>query len=203
MEVALSGQLSHRHVRQAAALHLSLPMRVRVFVGIMLSILGTAALGNAANPLFPALRDYGFRGPGYLPLLAFTSGIVSLPLWRYYLIVALQQRRADPSRSARSGRACVEGVYLEGISSRSSLDWQAFLYHRLAPGLILLYVQPALYYVFPREHFASEPDWQTFVELARRRVPEVDTLGIGTPAREALAISAVAFVIGCALYCLG
>ena len=68
---------------------------------------------------------------------------------------------------------------METAHSRSELPWDVFLRRTIGEDLVLLYQSAQGANAFPREFFASDADWQAFVELVRRRVPERAAAGRG------------------------
>jgi hypothetical protein len=70
------------------------------------------------------------------------------------------------------GEAKESGIRIETEHSRSELPWDVFPKRKITKDIVLLYQSIQVTNVFPREFFASETDWQAFVELVRQNVPE-------------------------------
>ena len=200
MEIRFAGQLDRKTLGRAAALHTRFPLWGRVAADTMVGIVGLGVLGNVASGYLPALRHYGFRGPQYLPLLAFVGLVVSMPLWISPLAVWLQGRRAMP---ARSGSISEDGVYLQTSQLKARLDWQAFVQYRRSGDMVLLYPQAALFHAFPKAFFASDADWQAFNELVEAHVPEASPKDSAARARAMLIAPVVVFAFGLASYLFG
>lgn len=71
------------------------------------------------------------------------------------------------------------GVWRETEHTRSNLPWDIFLRRQIGADIVLLYSSLQAAEIFPREFFASEADWQAFLELVRQRVPEHAAAGRG------------------------
>jgi YcxB-like protein len=69
-----------------------------------------------------------------------------------------------------SGRITDSGVHLETPHSQADLPWDVFFRAKIGKDLVLLYQSIQLFNVFPREFFASDADWQAFLEVVRRHV---------------------------------
>ena len=65
------------------------------------------------------------------------------------------------------------GIHLETPYSKTDLPWDVFIRAKIGRDVVLLYTSAVGNQVqlFPREFFASETDWNAFVELVRQRVP--------------------------------
>ncbi len=200
MEIRFAGQLDRKTLGRAVALHTRFPLWAQVAADTMVGIVGLGVLGNVASGYLPALRHCGFRGPQYVPLLAFVGLVVSIPLWIFPLGVWLQARQGIP---ARSGSISEDGVYLQTSQSKARLDWQAFVHYRRSGDMVLLYPQPALSHAFPRAFFASDADWQVFNRLVEANVPEASLKDSAARARAMLIVPVLAFAIGVASYLFG
>jgi len=70
-----------------------------------------------------------------------------------------------------SGRVTEHGVRIETPHSQADFPWDVYYKARIGPDLVLLYQSIQISNPFPREFFASDADWQAFVDLVRQRVP--------------------------------
>ncbi|HEV7507865.1 MAG TPA: YcxB family protein [Thermoanaerobaculia bacterium] len=71
-----------------------------------------------------------------------------------------------------SGEAKESGVHMETEHTRSELPWDVFFKRKTGKDIVLLYQSIQVTNVFPREFFASDTDWQAFLELVRQHVPD-------------------------------
>jgi hypothetical protein len=101
--------------------------------------------------------------------ILFFAGVI---VYSLYIAPRMVLQSSVLLRSPIVGEAKEAGVHMESEHSRSEIPWEAFLKRKIGKDMVLLYQSIQLTNVFPREFFASDADWQAFVDLVRRRVPE-------------------------------
>jgi hypothetical protein len=61
---------------------------------------------------------------------------------------------------------------METDHTRSELPWSVFFKRKIGKDIVVLYQSIQVVNIFPREFFATETDWEAFVDLVYQNVPE-------------------------------
>jgi hypothetical protein len=172
MQIPFRGQIDADVLRRTrrTALTLSRPTLFLGSVGALVLIWGQAV------PLFqgkPVSWDDG--GPVLLFVLFFAGLAV------YSLVVA--PRRILQGNALRqstiAGTASESGIRIETELTPSDLPWNVFFKRKVGKDIVLLYQSLEVVNIFPRELFATETDWQDFVDLVDQNVPDAAPRGRG------------------------
>ena len=165
MAIPFRGQIDVNIIRRMNQIALTPPKRFLVFGGIgVLAILLTTVV--------PWLRGEAVSLEGWEPV--FSVALLFLLLFAYSLYVAPKKLLQSNKllQSSITGEANESGILLETEHSRSDFPWDVFLRRKIGKDMVLLYQSIRVTNVFPREFFASDTDWQAFVDLVSQRVPE-------------------------------
>lgn len=172
MEIPFSGQIDVDILRRTNRAALT-PTRGRLlFIGLVVLFAGWGVVA-------PVFNGGAIAWESLAPLL------IVLPLFAGMIAYALYAGPRKLLASNRllqspiSGVASEAGMRVETAHSRSELPWDVFLRRTIGEDIILLYQSAQGANAFPREFFASEGDWQAFVELVRQHVPERAPAGRG------------------------
>jgi hypothetical protein len=82
-------------------------------------------------------------------------------------------------QSTIAGTASESGIRIETELTPSDLPWNVFFKRKVGKDIVLLYQSLEVVNIFPRELFATETDWQDFVDLVDQNVPDAAPRGRG------------------------
>ena len=176
MEIPFQGQLNESMLRRTTLAALR-PTR-----GRLVWILVFAAFFAWGVIIFPLMHGESQDLLGdiltYLPVLVIACAFV------YMLLVWSPKKQLSGSKlvqGQRTGTVSEERIHLETPYGRSDLPWDVFTRAKIAKDMVLLYCSTvgSSVYSFPREFFASEADWEAFVDLVRQRAPLSAAKGSG------------------------
>jgi hypothetical protein len=119
--------------------------------------------------IFPLTQGGSLEPATYLPVLLI-AGFFAFSLFVWGPKKQLQNKLLQGLYQGTAGDA---GIHLETAYTKTDLPWDVFLRAKIGKDVVLLYASTVSNQVqlFPREFFASETDWNAFVELVRQRVP--------------------------------
>ena len=172
MEIPFSGEIDVDILRRTNRAALIPPRKMLLF-GVVLVLVG------GWGWISPMLHGAPVSWDGVGPLLLFVlvlGGLVG------YAVVAAPRKLMASNRLLQlpiRGAVSETGVWTETAHTRSDLPWDVFLRRKIGKDIVLLYSSIQAAKIFPREFFASEADWQAFVELVREHVPERAAAGPG------------------------
>jgi hypothetical protein len=165
MEIPFRGQYDVKVLRRMYRTTLT-PSRSILILG---SLFGLSVILATLAPLF---HGDSVRLEAVLPLIVFVLIGAGILGYRLFVLPRSVLQSSILLQSPIVGEAKEAGVRIETEHSRSEMPWEAFLKRKIGKGIVLLYLSIQVINVLPREFFATEADWQAFVDLVRRRVPE-------------------------------
>lgn len=115
--------------------------------------------------------------PQMLPTIAIPFFFLAMPLWLPYILARSQWRVNAALRGRNSGAIRAEGIHAENGLFVGDIRWNAFVDYKLSPGMVLLYQTPGAFYLFTRQMFATDEDWDTFVSLVQQRIAKPQPSG--------------------------
>jgi len=165
MEIPFRGQIDVRVLRRMYRTTLT-PNRSILILG---SLFGLAVIWVMLAPL---LHGDSVSLEGVWPISLWVLIFAGIVGYSLYLLPRRVLQSSILLQSPIVGEANEAGVRIETEHSRSDVPWEAFLKRKIGNDIVLLYQSIQTSNIFPREFFATDADWQAFVELVRRRVPE-------------------------------
>jgi hypothetical protein len=165
------GQISVASLRRATRAASTPSKKTAIWLGITGSLLLWGLV------IFP-LTHGGFReadgSPSIFPVAPLFFVVVFAAVLLYSLYAGPKKALGSNKllQSPMWGEVTERGVLIETERSRAELSWDLFLRARISSEVVLLYQSIQVYSLFPREHFASDADWATFVGRVRRHVPD-------------------------------
>ena len=163
MEIPFRGQIDLAVLRRMNRLVFT-PSRRSMIVGVLFALF--MLWGLVGVPLIQGRAWKDVMAPLFI-LLA----IVGLFAYSIFMSPRRVLESGKLLQDPQTGRITENGVLIETPRSRADIPWDAFFRARIGPDLVLLYQSLQICNVFPREFFASDADWQAFVDLARQHVP--------------------------------
>ena len=117
----------------------------------------------------------------FLPLIGaiswFIASVISLDSWnRQRKVVAALQMSDKHPRTVMDGVITEHG--LEFTTKPAPYSWADMSGYGLSDDLVVIFQADNIGHVFPREHFATQQDWEHFMELVKRKL--VQTHGKGS-----------------------
>ncbi len=163
MEIPFQGRFDESMLRRSTVTALR-PAR-----GRLLLFLFMVALFVWGLIIFPLIHGESLDPKSYLPILL-VAGFFAFVLFGWGPKKQLQNKLLQGRYEGTVGDA---GLHLETPYSKADLPWDVFIRAKIGKDVVLLYSSAISNQVqlFPREFFASETDWNAFVELVRQRVP--------------------------------
>lgn len=164
MEIPFQGQIDVSVLKRMNGLFFLPTRKHKIFLGLVAFFL---VWGLVIAPL-----THGGSLKGMFAPLAVVLIVVAL--LAYSLITGPRKvlKSGKLLQEPITGRVTETGVHLETPHSRSDFPWDVFFKARIGPDLVLLYHSIQVCNAFPREFFASDADWQSFVDLVRQRVTQ-------------------------------
>jgi hypothetical protein len=165
MEIPFRGQIDVSALRRMNRTALT-PSRLVLILGGLVTLIMVWAT------VVPFLQGDALSLEGVWPLLLFV--LVFVGIFGYALYVAPRKvlQSSTLLQAPIVGEAKESGIRVETEHTRSEVPWDVFLKRKIGKDIVLLYQSIQLINIFPREFFATETDWQAFVDLVRRNVPE-------------------------------
>jgi hypothetical protein len=164
MEIPFQGQLDESMLRRSTVTALR-PTRGRL---LFIACWGLALVWSFI--VLPLTHGQSLDLTLLIPVLVF----VGLMLYLTFVWGPRKQMRTNKlAQGPRTGTIGEEGVHIETSYSKADFPWDVFTRAKIAKDLVLLYNSAvgSAVHPFPREFFASEMDWNGFVELVHRRIP--------------------------------
>lgn len=180
MEIPFRGQIDLAVLRRMNRLVFTPSRRSMIVGGLFAALLVWGLLGV---PL-----TQGGSLEGLMPVLVFLLLFVGILAYSTFMAPRKILESGKLLQNPVSGRITKHGVRIETPYSQADLPWDVFYKVRIGPDLVLLYQSLQISNVFPREFFASNADWQAFVDLVRQRVPlkPKQEQGMGRPVKKLL-----------------
>jgi len=165
MAIPFRGQIDVNIIRRMNQIALTPPRRFLIWGGI-------AALAVFWATVVPWLRGGTFSLEGWEPVLFMALLFLGIVAYSLYMAPKKILQSNKLLQAPIVGEASDSGIHLETEHTRSEFPWDVFLRRKIGKDIVLLYQSIQITNVFPREFFASDTDWQAFVEMVRQRVPE-------------------------------
>lgn len=172
MAIPFRGQIDINILRRMNQIARTPSRRTLIFAGIV-------ALVVICGQVVSSLQGGAITWDGVGPVVVFVLFLVGL--FGYSLYVAPRKLRRSNAllQSSVAGEARESGIRMETDPTRSELPWSVFFKRKIGKDIVLLYQSLEIVNVFPRELFATETDWQDFVDLVDRNVPDAAPRGRG------------------------
>lgn len=165
MAVPFRGQIDAGVLRRMNRTALTLSPRTLIFGGIV-------ALVVICGQVVSWLQGGAITWEGVGPVVVFVLFLAGL--FGYSLYVAPRKLLQSNTllQSTIVGEARESGIRMETDPIPSELPWDGFFKRKIGKDIVLLYQSIQVVNVFPRELFATETDWEAFVDLVYQNVPE-------------------------------
>jgi hypothetical protein len=165
MEIPFRGQIDVNILRRMNQVALTPSRRTLIFGGIV-------ALVVIWGQIVPWLQGGAITWEGAGPVVVFVLFLVGL--FGYSLYVAPRKLLQSNTllQSSIVGEAKESGIHMETNHTRSELLWSVFFKRKIGKDIVVLYQSIQVVNIFPREFFATDTDWEAFVDLVYQQVPE-------------------------------
>jgi YcxB-like protein len=172
METPFRGQIDAEILRRANRTALTLSPRTLILGGIV-------ALVVIGGQVVPWLHGDTISWEGIGPVLVFVLFLAGL--FGYSLYGEPRRILQDNALLQYSivGEAKESGIRMETEHTLSELPWDVFFKRKIGKDIVLLYQSIEVVDIFPREFFATETDWEAFVDLVYQHVPDAAPRGHG------------------------
>jgi hypothetical protein len=164
MEIHFNGQITQAIYLQAQALHRNAP-KIERMIGLGFLVLSLVAV---VIGFVWGLETFLL----FLPILIAPIALFILGRWVPRWQAISYWRTYKPLQDPISGVANAQGVNLNGTHFRGDFPWNIYTEYKQSPDMVLLYETPDLPHIFPKAFFEQESDWEAFVELVKRKVPQ-------------------------------
>lgn len=108
----------------------------------------------------------------FLPILIAPVAFFFLGRWAPRWQAITYWRGYKALQEPISGIASAQGITLKGSHFQGDLTWNTYSGYKHSADILLLYETPEQPHVFPKAFFKQEGDWEAFVELVKRKVPQ-------------------------------
>jgi 4-amino-4-deoxy-L-arabinose transferase-like glycosyltransferase len=168
MDISFAGQVTRTHALQAYALHRP-PSKVPWVGGIVfvfvLIVTGMVSWSK------PALLGTS------LPILAFLAILTVVSWWLPRFQVTNSWKHSKTLQKPLSGTITPDRIHFDTAYSESSMAWAAYTYYKRSADMVLLYLSPHQFHLFPKVFFTNDADWETFNKLVEDNVEEKQPTG--------------------------
>ena len=165
MAIPFRGQIDANILRRMNQVARTPSRRTLIFAGIV-------ALVVICGQVVSWLQGGAITWDGVGPVVVFLLFLVGL--FGYSLYVAPRRLLQSNAllQSSVAGEASESGIRMETDLARSELPWSVFFKRKIGKDIVVLYQSIRVVNIFPRELFATETDWEAFVDLVYQQVPE-------------------------------
>jgi hypothetical protein len=172
MAIPFRGQIDVNILRRMNRTVLTLSPRTLILGSVV-------ALVVIGGQVVSWLQGGAITWDGAGPVVVFVLFLVGL--FGYSLYVAPRKLLQSNAllQSSIEGEATESGIRMETDHTRSELPWSVFFKRKIGKDIVVLYQSIQVVNVFPREFFATETDWEAFVDLVYQQAPEAAPVGRG------------------------
>ena len=167
MSIHYEGSISKKEYLQVIKSHYGPVMTVlQVIAGFVCVFLTANFLDKIIGAEFSQSEILAYYLPGYVFPFVFLLVFIFIPRMQ---LIAFRNPNSQ-LRMPRSGEITEEQISTSGPNYSNVTRWDLYINYRLSDNVIALYTSRNCFNIFPRSMFATEDDWQSFVEMVKTKV---------------------------------
>jgi hypothetical protein len=164
MEISFTGQITQQDYLRAQSLHRRRSTALLIVGGVLFVLIVLSFVVTSVSE--PALFWSS------LPVVAILAIIFAASWWLPRLQAVRHWRNSKALQNPMSGTITSQAINFTGTYSEGSTSWEAYVKYKRSPDMVLLYLAPNLFNIFPRAFFESDADWKALIELVEKNIPD-------------------------------